>query len=93
MVFVYAKNSILESWLYTVTLLVWGPSSQLFVNDAFLQEELFQFQGAGVNVAASKACVEKFGIVPQIEALDMYVFYTGEFLTDWIKSGDKLITF
>ncbi len=76
MVFMYAKNSILESWLDTVTLLVWGPSSQLLVNDASLQEELFQFQGAGVNVAASKACVEKFGIVPQIEALDMDVFFT-----------------
>lgn len=93
MVFMYAKNSLLEGWWDSVTLLVWGPSSQLLVNDASLQVELKELQETGVKVIACRACAEKYAIVPRMEALDIEVFYTGEFLTEWIKSDDKLITF
>jgi hypothetical protein len=50
-------------------------------------------QEAGVKVVACKACAEKFEVVNELEALGIDVFYTREFLTDWIKSGDKYITF
>lgn len=93
MVFMYTMNAKLNGWWDEVTLLVWGPSSKLLASDTGLQEELKPVQGAGVRVIACKSCAEKFGIVPEITALDVEVFYTGGFLTDWIKSGDKYITF
>ncbi len=97
MVFMYTMNAKLNGWWDEVTLLVWGPSSNLLASDTGLQTELKPVlkpvQDAGVRVIACKSCAEKFGIVPDIEAMGIEVFYTGEFLTDWIKSGDKYITF
>lgn len=93
MVFMYTMNAKLNGWWDEVTLLVWGPSSKLIATDTELQAELKPVQDAGVRVIACKSCAEKFGIVPEITALGVEVFYTGEFLTDWIKSGDKYITF
>lgn len=93
MVFMYSMNAKLNGWWDEVTLLVWGPSSRLLAGDAGLQDELKPVQDAGVRVVACKSCAEKFGVVPELEALGIDVFYTGEFLTDWIKSGDKYITF
>jgi hypothetical protein len=93
MVFMYSMNAKLHGWWEEVTLLVWGPSSKLLAGDAGLQEELKTVQDAGVKVIACKSCAEKFVVVPDLEALGIDVFYTGEFLTDWIKSGDKYITF
>lgn len=93
MVFMYSMNAKLHGWWDEVTLLVWGASSKLLATDAGLQEELKPVQDAGVRVIACKACAEKFGVVPELEDLGIEVFYTGEFLTDWIKSGDKYITF
>jgi hypothetical protein len=32
------------------------------------------------------------GIVEELEERGVNVFYTGQFLTDWLKSGKKYIT-
>lgn len=93
MVFMYSMNAKLNGWWDEITLLVWGPSTRLLAGDPDLQNEMKQVQDSGVRVIACKACAEKFAVVPQIEALGIEVFYTGEFLTDWIKSGDKYLTF
>lgn len=93
MVFMYAGNSLIHGWWENVTLLVWGPSAQLLINDAALQLDLKQVQEAGVKVIACKSCAEKYGIVPQLETMGIDVFYTGEYFTRWIKSGDRHITF
>lgn len=93
MVFMYTMNAMLNNWWDEVTLLVWGPSSRLLASDTALQAELKPVQEAGVRVVACKSCAEKYDVVSGLDALGIEVFYTGEFLTDWIKSGDKYITF
>ncbi len=93
MVFMYTRNSMIHGWWEEVTLLIWGASARLLVEDAGLQEELKLLQEAGVKLIACKSCAEKLGVVPQLEALGVDVFYTGEFFTNWIKSDDKYITF
>jgi hypothetical protein len=93
MVFMYSKNALLNGWWDEVTLLVWGPSSNLLAGDAGLQESVNELKETGVKVIACKACAEQYGIVPRLEALGVKVFYAGEFLTQWIKSGDKYISF
>lgn len=93
MVFMYTRNSMIHGWWPNVTLLVWGPSAQLVINDLEIQDELKLVQEAGVTVIACKSCAEKYEIVPKLETLGIDVFYTGEFITNWIRSGDHLITF
>jgi len=92
-VFTYSTKSKLNVWWDEVTLLTCGASSKLLASNTLLQEELKPVREAGVKVIACKACAEKLGVVPELEALGIDVFYTGEFMTDWIKSGDKYITF
>jgi hypothetical protein len=93
MVFMYAMNSKLQIWWNDVTLLIWGPSSRLLVSDTELQEYMKQVQDAGVRVIACKQCADNYQIAPEIEKLGIEVFYTGQFLTEWIKSKEYYISF
>ncbi len=93
MVFMYAANAKEQGWFGGVTLLVWGPSQKLLTEDAELQRQLADLLDRGVRVVACKACADSYPVTQQLEELGVEVFYTGEFLTDWIKSGRSMVTF
>jgi hypothetical protein len=93
MVFMYAKNAMLEGWWDEVTLLLWGPSAPLFAFDTDLQNEMKNVKDAGVRVVACKRCALNYGVEQKLLDLGLEVFFAGEFLTEWIKSGDHYITF
>jgi hypothetical protein len=93
MVFMYAGNSKRHGWWKDVTLLVWGPSQKLLVEDEVLQEEIAVGIDLGIRVVACRACADSYPVTDQLESLGVEVFYTGVFLTDWIKSGAPVITF
>ncbi|MGD2178059.1 MAG: DsrE family protein [Anaerolineae bacterium] len=93
MVFMYAGNAMRYGWWEEVNLLVWGPSQKLLVQDEQLQEELAVLIELGVTVGACKACADSYPVTEQLEGLGVEVFYSGEFLTNWIRSGVPLVTF
>jgi hypothetical protein len=93
MVFMYAMNAKLEGWWDEVTLLVWGPSSYLLATDTELQEDMKSVQESGVRVVACKRCALNYQVEQELLDLGLEVFFSGEFLTDWIKSGDHYISF
>lgn len=93
MVFMYAGNAKKRGWFRNVTLLSWGPSQKLLTEDRDLQQEVLDMVNQGVRVIACKACADSYPVTEQLEALGVEVFYTGEFLTDWIKSGEPLVSF
>lgn len=93
MVFMYARNAKRHGWWEEVSLLVWGPSQKLLVEDEELQAELAVMMELGVRVGACKACADSYPITEQLEELGVEVFYTGQFLTDWIRSEASVITF
>jgi hypothetical protein len=92
MVFMYSVNARLHGWWDEVTLLIWGAPASLSAEDAEVQKDIARAREAGVRVIACKACAERLGVVDALKKQDVEVFYTGEFLTDWLKSGDKLLT-
>jgi len=92
MVFMYTLNAKLQGWWEEVTLLIWGAASRLILEDETLQAELVKMQTAGVKIIACKACAQKMEVVEKLEALGIKVFFTGQFLTDWLQSDKKLIT-
>ena len=92
MVFMYTLNAKLQGWWDEVTLLVWGASGRLIIEDDYLQAILKKMQKAGVKTLACRACAEKMEIDDQLKELDIKVFYSGQFLTDWLQSGKKMIT-
>lgn len=93
MVFMYAANARKHEWWDEVTLLVWGPSQKLLTEDRELQDKLAEMVELGVEVAACKACADRYAAGEVLESLGIEVFYTGQFLTDWISSAGRVITF
>jgi hypothetical protein len=47
---------------------------------------------AGVRVIVCKACATNRHALTALEEQDVQVFYTGQFVADWLKSGEKLLT-
>lgn len=93
LVFMYTKNSKLRDWWEKVDLVIWGPSAKLITHDLELQEELEDLKAAGVELLACKACADMYGVSEKLEALGVEVIYMGTPLTDYLKSGCKVITF
>jgi hypothetical protein len=91
MTLMYGLNSRLMDWWQEVTLLVWGPSQSLVVEDAEVQEKVSEMKLAGVRVVACRKCAEERGVGDRLTQLGYEVFYAGEFLTDWIKSGRPVL--
>jgi len=92
MVFMYAINSKKENWWKEVTLLLWGPSSKITAQDKDITKQIEELISNGVRVIACKQCADSYGIANILSEIGIEVFYTGIFLTEWIKSGKKIIT-
>jgi hypothetical protein len=92
MVFMYTINSKLHDWWKDVVLLIWGSSTMLSARDKEIQERIAAAQKEGVRVIACKRCAENLHVVQELERLGIEVFYTGQFLTDWLKSGERILT-
>ena len=93
MVFMYAYNAQKNAWWDQVTLLVWGPSAKLTSEDAKIQESLQKMKEEGVELLACKGCADQYGVSDKLEEIGITVKYTGTYLTDYLKSGKKIITF
>ena len=93
MVFMYAFNAQKNGWWDQVTLLVWGPSSKLSSEDKDIQASLKRMKEQGVELLACKGCADQYGVSSKLEDLGIEVKYTGTYLTDFIKSGKKVISF
>ncbi len=93
MVFMYALNAQKNGWWEQVTLLVWGPSAKLSSEDMDIQASLKKMKDQRVELLACKGCADQYGISSILEELEIEVKYTGTYLTDFIKSGKKVISF
>jgi len=93
MVFMYALNSKLNGWWDDITLIIWGPSSDLLSQDYELQEYLNRIKKAGIVVEACKACTDMSRVSDRLQQLGVDVKYIGEAFTAYIKEGRKIITF
>jgi hypothetical protein len=93
MVFMYAFNAQKNGWWAQVTLLVWGPSAKLSSEDKDIQASLKKMKDQGVELLACKGCADQYGVSAKLEKQGIEVKYTGTYLTDFIKSGKKVISF
>lgn len=92
MVFMYAINSKLKGWWDEVVLLVWGSSSRLASQDKEVQSQIASALKAGVRMIACRQCAENLHVAEALGRLGIEVFYTGQFLTDWMKTGERILS-
>ena len=87
MVLMYSYYCKKNSWMDTVRLLVWGPSSKLLAEDTLLQRKVKELKQIGIELYACKACADLYGVADKLTQLGITVMYTGEMLADLQKNG------
>ena len=92
MLSMYAINSKRFGWWESVNVILWGASVKLAGEDTQVQTEILEMQSAGITIEACKDCCDNFGVAGTIEKLGVVVRYMGEPMTNYIKSGEKLLT-
>jgi len=92
MISMYSINSKRNGWWDDVNVIIWGASAKLAGSDTQVQTEIMAMISHGVHVEACKACADNFGVAEVLEKLGVEVRYTGEALTKYIRSEEKLIT-
>jgi hypothetical protein len=91
--FMYTLNAKARGWFDDVTLIVWGPSSNLLASDSELQDQVRAMREAGVELVACRACADSYGVSENLEALGIEVKYMGVPLTEMLKGDWEVLTF
>ena len=91
--FMYTHNAKIAGWFKDVTLIIWGPSAKLITENIKLQEQVRQMQKDGVVVEACIACANAYGVADDLRKLGYDVKGMGKPLTEYLKSGAKVLTF
>lgn len=92
MVCLYAHNAKLKGWMDEVHVLVWGASQRLIAQDAEVRAKVEAMITDGVKVTACLKCADTIGATDTMQTCGIDVHYTGELLTQWILSGESIIT-
>ena len=92
-VLLYTYKSITQGWWQDVTLIVWGPSAKLLLEDSLVRNFLQKNIDSGVKVVACKSCSDDYEATEELTGMGIEVRYVGELTTKYIKSGRYVITF
>ena len=93
MVFMYTLNAKKRRWFDEVTLVVWGPSDELLLQDHELQSSVKEMIAEGITVEACLRCAENYNAVEPLKQLGIDVKLMGIPLSDYLKEGRKVLTF
>ena len=91
--FMYTHNAKKQKWFEEVTLIVWGPSAKLIVENKKLQEKVKEMQQDGVEIQACIACASSYNVVEELKELGFEVKGMGKPLSEYLKSDAKVLTF
>ncbi len=91
MVLMYTFNSKRFDWWKDITLVVWGPSQKVLVENKDIQDYVKKIMDQGTAVKACKGCSDMYKISDQLEELGVEVKYMGE-ITDYIKEGRHVLS-
>ena len=89
----YTHAAKTQGWFTDVTLIIWGPSAKLTSENLKIQEKLKAMQNDGVVIEACIACATAYNVVDDLKKLGFDVKGMGKPLTDYLKSGAKVLTF
>ena len=89
----YSFNAAEQKWWSGVEILIWGPSANLLRKNESLRKQLEQVKKEGVVLTACKWCAEQYNAVDVLEDMGIKVKYMGKPLTDYLKSGKKVLVF
>lgn len=91
MVLMYTYNSKRFDWWKDITLVVWGPSQKVLIENKDIQDYVKKIMDQGTAVKACKGCSDMYEFSDQLEELGVEVKYMGE-ITDYMKEGRHVLT-
>jgi len=89
----YTHAAKTAGWFNEVTLIIWGPSAKLTAENLKIQEKLANMQNDGVVIQACIVCADAYGVSDDLKKLNFDVKGMGKPLSDYLKSGAKVLTF
>jgi hypothetical protein len=89
----YTHAAKKNQWFKEVVLIVWGPSAKLLAENEALQKKIAAMQKDGIKMEACIACAGQYGVTDKLKSLGIDVKPMGGPLTDYLKSGRKMLTF
>lgn len=92
MVFMYIRNAQKNGWWDVVRLIVWGPSAELLANDEELKIYIGEMLENNIEIAACKACTDRYGVSEILAEIGIEVLFIGEPFTDMLKTDWKVLT-
>ncbi|MDR2765063.1 MAG: DsrE family protein [Tannerella sp.] len=92
MLAVYVLNAKSRGWWKEINVIIWGASAKLVAEDTQVQTEVLEMIQAGIHVEACKDCSDACGVTNSLERLGVDVRFMGIPLTDYIQSGEVVLT-
>jgi len=92
MLSMYAINSKKKQWWKEVNVILWGASVKLAGHDTRVQTEILEMLSNDISVEACKDCCDNFNVSDTLLRLGIDVKYMGQYLTKYLKSGEKVLT-
>ncbi|GBU08092.1 hypothetical protein AwDysgo_14230 [Bacteroidales bacterium] len=92
-IFMYTHNAKKQGWFNDVTLIIWGASAKLTLNDEKIQAYIEKMKADGVKIEACIACAKMYDAVDKFRELGYDVKGMGVPLTSYLKGGYKVLTF
>lgn len=89
----YTHAAKTAGWFSEVTLIIWGPSAKLTAENLKIQGKLKAMQTDGVVIEACIVCADAYGVTDDLKKLDFDIKGMGKPLSDYLKSGAKVLTF
>ena len=89
----YTHAAKINGWFKKVTLVIWGPSAKLISENIKLQQKVEEMKKDSVVVEACIACADAYGVTENLQKMGYIVKPMGKPLTDYLKSGAKVLTF
>ncbi len=92
MVFMYAENSVINSWWDKITIIIWGPTQSLLLSDEQVLQKIHHLQDIGVNITACLTCARKTGTENFLQKEGIEVIRWGKRLTELMQFRRHLLT-
>ena len=89
----YIFASKANGWWDEINVIIWGPSAKLVAEDAGIQAYLRDVLDSGITLEACILCTDSYGITEKLRGMEINVRYMSLPFTEYVKSGDKVLTF
>ena len=89
----YTHAAKTNQWFNDVILIIWGPSAKLIAENLKIQEKVKAMQKDGVTIEACVVCADAYQVSDDLREMGFDVKGMGKPLTDYLKSGAKVLTF